>query len=212
MCFFDIHTHLVSDDMTCSVWSQNVLSLPVPLAAKHVSVGIHPWFLSEENTEAQLQKLRELLDDSRVVAIGEVGLDKLRGPAVDIQTTVFRQAIGLAEELGLPMVIHCVRAYPELLQLKKEQHPRQPWVIHGFRGKDTVAKELLKHGCWLSFGEKFQEEALRNVPLDKLLVETDESEVSIENIYRHVAEVRGIALDELVMAVKKNVQEVFFKC
>ena len=77
MCFFDIHTHLVSDDMTCSVWSQNVLSLPVPLAAKHVSVGIHPWFLSEENAEAQLQKLRELLDDSRVVAIGEVGLDKL---------------------------------------------------------------------------------------------------------------------------------------
>ena len=151
------------------------------------------------------------MQDDRVVALGEAGLDRLRGCPLDIQISVFRREVALAEEYGLPMVIHCVRAINELIQLKKELRPRQPWIIHGFRGKEGVVLDLLRHNCYLSFGARFQEEAVRAVPLERLFIETDEAPESIGDVCRSIAQVRGVSPEELAEAVNKNVREVFFK-
>jgi TatD DNase family protein len=179
--------------------------------AIHLSVGIHPWFLTEGNVDQLLAALHQSLEDERVVALGEAGLDKLRGETMTIQTAVFRQEVALSEKLGLPMIIHCVKAYNELAQLKKELQPHQPWIIHGFRGKKNVAVNLLRQGFYLSFGARFQEEAVRSVPLERMFVETDESPESIEEICCRIAEAKGVTPEELVEAINKNVSKVFFK-
>ena len=212
MTYFDVHTHHLP--VICS--DQTIVSFSIPYEnidknATRISVGIHPWHLTEDNAETSLQALRMTLADKRVVAIGEAGLDRIHGCSLSTQPTIFRQEIALSEEYHLPMIIHCVHAFNELLQLKKEIHPSQPWIIHGFRGKPNMAKELIKHGCYISIGSKFQNESLHVIPLERMFIETDEAPENITEIYRHIAETKGISVEELVEAINKNVQEVFFK-
>lgn len=208
---FDIHTHHIPLHPSQAIVSTDVLSLPIDGRVVHASIGIHPWALREEHADTQWKALQSSIESTRIVAIGEAGLDKLKGPSIELQTAIFQQEIALAEAQSLPMVIHCVRAFNELIQIKKESKPKQPWIIHGFRGKPSIVRELLKHGCWLSFGSLFQEESVRITPLDRLFIETDESEESITDIYRRIAQTRGISPHELTEAIKKNVREVFFK-
>ena len=211
MFYFDVHTHSVGRFPASEIVSLNVDSGFIASEIIYASVGIHPWFLSEMEEDEQWNHLLELVKDKRVIALGEVGLDKLKGPSLEFQKSVFRKEIALSEEMGLPLVIHCVRAFNELLQLRKELKPEQPWIIHGFRGKKEVAEMLLKAGCFLSFGSSFQETALSAVPLNRLFIETDDTAEKIEGLYQRIATVRGEALEELAQGVKKNVKEVFFK-
>ncbi len=208
---FDIHTHLVAPCQEQAIASFSVGTESIGEKVVYASVGIHPWYLAEPDADRLLKLLEQQLQDDRVVALGEAGLDRLRGCSLDVQISVFRREVALAEEYGLPMVIHCVKAFNELIQQKKELRPRQPWIIHGFRGKEHVALDLLRHDCYLSFGARFQEEAVRAVPLERLFIETDESPESIEEICRRIAKARGVSPEELAEAVNKNVRAVFFK-
>ena len=211
MTCFDIHTHHLPLHPERSIVSYAVGSDRPEERADYLSVGIHPWYLDEQDAGTSLESLRQALQDDRVVALGEAGLDRLRGCPPDVQISVFRHEVALAEEYHLPMIIHCVRAFNELLQLKKELCPGQPWIIHGFRGKESLAAELVRHGCYVSFGAKFWVGAVCTVPLDRLFVETDEAGESIADICSRIAQARGISSEELAEAVNKNVREVFFK-
>ena len=208
MDFFNIHTHIAKHPAN-EILSADVSSFSAIGKNEFLSVGIHPWYL--DDAENQLDLLRKAIENKQVVAIGESGLDKLKGPSMDLQTTVFKKQIALSEKYHLPMIIHCVKAYNELIQIKKSTHPHQPWIIHGFRGKEALAKECILHGFHLSFGAYYQEDALRVVPIEKLFVETDESDMTIEEIYLRIAHTRGIELEELTESIKKNVERVFFK-
>ena len=208
--FFNIHTHTSLHPKT------EILSLApeqhsADIHMEYASVGIHPWHLTLENSESQWEALRQSVKDKRIIAIGECGLDKLQGPSLELQTSLFKQEATLAEECSLPLIIHCVKAFNELIQLKKEIPPRQPWIIHGFRGKLPLAADCIRHGFYLSIGSRFQADALKAIPLDHLFIETDESEESIGSIYQRIAETKGISLQELTEAINKNVREVFFK-
>ena len=208
--FFNIHTH-VSVHPESEILSLAPEELSTDNRSFYASVGIHPWTLTEENADIQWKALRESIKDKRIVAIGECGLDKLKGPSMELQTAVFKQEAALAEDSSLPLIIHCVKAFNELIQLKKEISPCQPWIIHGFRGKLPLALDCIRHGFYLSIGSHFQENTLKAIPLDRLFIETDESEESIESIYQRIAETKGISQQELLEAINKNVREVFFK-
>ena len=208
---FDIHTHRVVPCQEQAIVSYSVGTESIGEKVVFASVGIHPWYLMESDANRLLKQLEQQLQDDRVVALGEAGLDRLRGCPLDVQISVFRHEVALAEEYRLPMVIHCVRAFNELIQLKKELHPQQPWIIHGYRGKESGVAELLRHGCYLSFGAKFQPEAVRAVPLHRLFIETDEADESIDEIGLRIAGIKGISTEELAEAIHKNVREVFFK-
>ena len=208
--FFNIHTH-VSIHPESEILSLAPEELSTDNRSFYASVGIHPWTLTEENADIQWKALCESIKDKRIVAIGECGLDKLKGPSMELQTAVFKQEAALAEDSSLPLIIHCVKAFNELVQLKKEISPRQSWIIHGFRGKLPLALDCIRHGFYLSIGSHFQENTLKTIPLDRLFIETDESEESIGSIYQRVAETKGISQQELLEAINKNVREVFFK-
>lgn len=205
-----------SDDMiSCRVpksMSSSIASPEQPVSSPlYLSVGIHPWYLTEENFSVQWDALLAALHDKRVVAIGEAGLDKHAAVSFDWQCAVFRKVIALADEQNLPLIIHAVKASNEIVCLKKELNPRNPWIIHGFRGKKELAQTYLRQGIYLSFGEKYQEEALRATPLERLLLETDESPVDIRLLYDRAAKILEIPEADLRKKVAENINKLFFR-
>jgi TatD DNase family protein len=161
------------------------------------SAGLHPWYIGVD-WEEQLRILGEIAGKKRVMLIGEAGLDKLCKTDFALQQTVFLRQIELAEEVQKPLIIHCVKAWPELIAIRKKVLPSVPWIIHGFRGKPELARQLLELDFYLSYGEKFNAESVRITPLDRLCTETDESRLSIEEICFRIAEVKGISVEELI--------------
>lgn len=164
------------------------------------SCGIHPWELTE-TAGSRLEQLESLLADSRIVAVGECGLDKLRGGDMESQQSVFAAQIAMSEEFRKPLIIHCVRAHAELLALKRRFNPSQPWILHGFRGKETQARELLSKGFYLSFGERFDRMALMAVPDDRFLLETDCSMLTAR-------EIGSMQREDAVEASKENLRRI----
>ena len=165
-----------------------------------VSNGIHPWAI-DEGWRTLFAAYAENAEN--LLFIGESGIDKLRGPSVEIQCEVFEEHIRLSESLSKPLVVHCVRAMQEVLEVHRTMKPCQPWIIHGFRGKLVEAQQLLRAGLHLSFGLHFNEEVLKSMPMEELFVESDEAD--IETVYDAVAKCLGQPKDVLKKQVNDNV-------
>ncbi len=149
------------------------------------SVGVHPWD-AHAFPDSRLGELERQLQQPQVVAVGETGLDA-RHPGMERQLQLFERHIQLAEAFGKPLVIHCVGAWHHLLRLRRE-HPGGPaWIVHGFRGKPALARQLLDAGMFLSFGERFNPASVAITPADRLLVETDTSTLPIAAIAARLA-------------------------
>ena len=102
---------------------------------------------------------------------------------MEVQESVFSEQVALSEQVGKPLIIHCVKALDRLLLLRKELKPKQQWMLHGFRGKPQQLRSLLDAGFFVSFGFQHNEESLRICPIDRRLLETDDDGVhSIEEI------------------------------
>lgn len=158
------------------------------------SVGLHPWDMplySADNLRIKDEIWVELVAAAAspyAVAIGECGIDLTHGGLLASQMLAFRKQALLAERLKKPLIIHAVKAHDIITGMKKDLAPEQPWIIHGFRNKPTIAEIYLKAGCWLSFGEKFSPESLDITPSDRLLAETDESTLPIDSIIMRLEE------------------------
>lgn len=174
------------------------------------SAGIHPWELTEHNAAQQFDLLQKQIVKKQFVAVGEAGLDKLAIAPMELQVAMFKKQVELSEELRLPLVIHCVKAMDELLAVKKEYRPAQPWIWHGFRGKPEQAEQLLKQGLYLSFGVYYPDDTMKIVPPERLFLETDDSPVDIEELLHRAAGVRGVEAEVLRETIRKNIQNVFF--
>lgn len=199
MKFIDIHTHNKSKETAYTIFNCN--GEPIDGC---VSVGIHPWNV-DESWKERFQTIKELAKAPNVIAIGECGIDRVHpGAAPELQTEVFRAHIALSEELGKPLIIHCVKAYDNIIALHKGHKPTQAWIIHGFRGKPQQAEQLTRAGLYLSFGEHFNVESAKVIPADKLFIESDESSLPINGIYNSIAEARSISLEELIQQIETN--------
>lgn len=170
-----------------------------PVEGQLYSVGIHPWDAAAATAEA-LDRLEAIGSQPQVVAIGETGADALKGAPMFQQLLAFKAQIQISERLRKPLVIHDVRAHDIIIGLYKELRPTQPWIMHGFRGKPSVATMLLQAageqgGIYFSIGEKFNADTLKTLPGALLLAETDESALSIEEIISAQATAAGLATD-----------------
>ena len=197
--FVDIHTHSVPDADSAAIQNLTFAEAGKVFASAQnglFSVGFHPWFASEFSEKSMLQ-LEKWASDDRLALIGECGLDKNSKVPLQEQIDVFQQQIRLSEKIQKPLIIHCVGCFNELFDLKKTIKPQQHWIIHGFRGKPQLAAQALKAGCYLSFGEHFNPESVRLTPIDKLLVETDESSLPIEELYNPIAILKEIETSKL---------------
>lgn len=137
--------------------------------------GIHPWWTEKRaEIEKMLHNMPQLLSHKQVIAVGECGLDALRGAPLTEQTDVFKAQIAMAEAAQLPVTLHVVRCFDRILQLHKLLHPTTQWTVHGFRGKPTLAQQLLHAGINLSFGLRRNEESWQITPPHRRYVESDE--------------------------------------
>lgn len=215
----DIHTHhrsAVPGESILNVEPFRFASLSehpeAPFAAPdgYYSVGIHPWRAAETGPE-EWACLEEAAGHPAVAAIGEAGLDKLISTAPALQKEVFVKQILLSESVGKPLVIHCVKAFNELIELKKKYRPRMPWVVHGFRNNLNIARQLMREDIYFSLGEKYQGDVLHAVPLDRFLTETDESTMDIRTIVGRMAEEKGMEASSLCDRIDENARKIFFR-
>ena len=178
------------------------------------SLGIHPWFLNETNISPLLSVVKEMAAGDTLIAIGEAGFDKLRGPSPEIQRKAFEEQAGIAEAVKKPLFIHCVRSWDELLQSHKRVKPLMPWIIHGFRGKKELAAQLISRNMYISFWFDFvirpeSSELIRSLPSERIFLETDGSDADIKEIYSKVAQDIGISMEELKSIILSNFNRVF---
>lgn len=221
--FLDIHTHSLSSDANIKkVFNLDITASTLGKDLEHffgdsesVSVGIHPWSVSEESFFEQIEVLEFLAADSRVKAIGEIGLDKLKGPNLKLQEEVFLKQIRIAETVRKPIVIHCVKCFNELIAIKKVLRPKVPMIIHGFNRKADLASELAAKGFFLSFGNALIDSelvraALKITPLSQVFFETDNDKVlTVSKVYSLASEVLNIEMEELKDKIYQNYLELY---
>jgi TatD DNase family protein len=214
--YIDIHVH--GGSPTSGIFILESLmaheeKLPVDIPGVGYTYGIHPWFLNEENHKQLISSVENAVIQPEIIAIGEAGFDRLRGPSPGLQRRVFEEQIIISERILKPVVIHCVRAWEELLAVHKKIKPKMPWLIHGFRGNVELADQLLTKGMFLSFWFEFilrpeSRNLLRHLPADRIFLETDGADVDIRSIYNKVSTDLDISVDELKSIILKN----FNKC
>ena len=209
MDLLDIHTHHFGQNPKQAIFSCNPQEFS-PQKGHYYSVGYHPWYLTPDGNE-DWSKLTKIATHPQVLAIGEAGLDKIREVDFQLQENAFEKQIFIALLARKPLIIHAVKSYNEVILLKKAIKPDNPWIVHGFRGKKELATQLTDHGIYLSFGEKYQEEALLSIPVDKLFLETDDSEIDIHQLYKSVASFLSLPVEKLIAQVQQNITNVFFK-
>lgn len=215
--FIDIHTHgLTTSEGAFTV--ENIMAHESAnlrnLKTQAFTAGIHPWYLQENSKREQLDFIRKTSRNPDLIAIGEAGFDKLRGASMELQRSAFEEQVYIAEEVKKPVVIHCVRAWDELLSSHKNLKPKNTWLVHGFRGKKELASQLLSKGMyispWFEFALRSESASLlRFMPRDRIFLETDGADVSIGDIYRKVASDLTMDLEELKRKIFENFMTLF---
>lgn len=202
----DIHTHHAAPQ------PQGVVNLAAPsdarLPGQLYSAGIHPWATGQELRPGELDALFAAARRPEVVAIGEAGIDTVKGGPIFRQINIFRRQAMLAEEVRKPLIVHNVKAHETVLGIFSELRPTVPWIIHGFRYKPSVARMFTDKGIYLSFGERFNTAALCAVPHELLLAETDESPLTISEIISGLSAAADAELTPLIAENCRRVLEI----
>lgn len=249
---FDSHAHYddnaFENDLTDTVWqmktngvvgiinggvnyesSAKIVELSKQFDIFYSAVGVHPEDLYS-GEKFSPDKLLNLVRDPKTVAIGEIGLDYHwdTHPA-DFQKVWFEDQLDFAKQVDLPVIIHDREAHGDTLEILKKHKPKG--VLHCFSGSNEMAKEILKLGMYIGVGgvvtfknARKTVEVVKELPLDRLLLETDAPYLSPEPfrgkrcksdlIYftaRRIAEIKEIAVEEVLKASMENIKTLFNK-
>ncbi len=188
--------------------------IPEDIPGIAFTCGIHPWYLDESNHDTFLASIVKIAADPLIIAVGEAGFDKIKGPSMDLQRKTFEEQVIIAEELKKPVIIHCVRSWDELLRAHKRLKPGMNWLVHGFRGNKDLAMQLISKGMYISFWFDFilkpgSSELVRSLPNERIFLETDGADVDIRDIYKKVSDDLGIPIEKLKKILYSNFIEFF---
>ena len=180
------------------------------------SIGIHPWYINESRVEADLKIIEEKLQSKNCLALGECGLDKRIEIPFETQIEIFEKQIELAQKYNKPLILHCVSAYKDMIEIKKRLQISVPMIIHGFSKNIEVSKSLLNNGFYLSFGKYLVrnpelEEVFRQVPNNRFFLETDTIEESLAEVYALASKYKNTSIENLKDIVANNFNQVFKK-
>lgn len=167
----DAHTHQA--DSTVGIISVEPRRFD-PAPGLRYSVGIHPWS-TEHVGDDDFRLLEAAARHPQVVAIGECGIDRLRGADVDRQRIIFERHVALSERLRKPLIVHEVKASDIILAVHARLKPDCHWMRHGARFGIRQAEQYVRHGIYLGFGAIRNEQTLQSVPRQLILLETDDT-------------------------------------
>ena len=151
MNLFDCHTHKL-DVFGISNIKFNSDHFP----ANTFSTGLHPWDVSKEISLEEISSyLKKCHGLKNFAAVGEVGLDKMKGETLAVQEEYFRFQIKLAIRFKKPVIIHCVRAYEQCLSILKNEGVSTPVIFHDFNASFEIYQKLTQQGYYISLGKNF---------------------------------------------------------
>jgi TatD DNase family protein len=200
LTYIDIHTH--SAKVSGGIKILNIFPEEEALDNTYFSCGIHPWYISD-NYKTQIEKLSNKLLHPNILAIGECGIDKIKGPDISLQKQVFIAQLILSKKYNLPLIIHCVRAFDEILELLNTHNITQPVIFHGYNNKLNTAQKIIKNNYFISLGKHLliedsnAQQVLKNIPVNHIFFETDDADISIETIYQKSAQILNIDVESL---------------
>lgn len=196
----------------------------------YASCGISPNDL-EEYQEKDIQTIKEWAKHPKVVAIGEIGLDYYWSKEnKELQKEIFIKQIEVANQVGLPIIIHTREAVADTIDILKNQvNAIKHGVFHCCPLNPELIKEALKLGFYISFAgpitfknAKHAEEAIQLVPNEKILIETDSpylapepyrgtrnDSIKMKETAKKVAQVKGISLEEVAILTSQNAKKLF---
>ncbi len=205
MKFLNLHTHQVEPENGIFNLTPD-FEIPV---SGYFSAGLHPWFLKED-WRGNLEKLKEIANNPRCLAIGESGFDRLKGPEISVQKEAFRAQAELAATLGIPLILHCVKGHDLLLEFLKSSNNTPNIIWHGFNQNSKLALQLLDFTVSFSFGKALlipdsnAAHWLKSCPLDRIFLETDDSGLDIYSIYQAASLLLQLSEEDLGNLVKEN--------
>lgn len=215
MWFINVGENIETSNSSIELASQN--------DGVFATVGIHPHNAGRFCVDV----LQELATKSKVVAIGECGMDTVRSKTFkNEQEETFVKQVKLAQELDKPLMIHCREAHDEVLDILKS-FPDVRANIHFFSGSWRQAKKYLDLGCSLSFTgvitfARQYDEIIEKIPMDRLMVETDAPFVApvpyrgqrceplyVEKVVKRIAQIRKMSFDEVAERTTQNAIKFF---
>jgi TatD DNase family protein len=211
--FIDFHTHQKVFGSEVFAIQNVMVEKDDFLSKKYFSIGIHPMFINLQSIENQYFTIEKTLNQKNCLSLGEIGLDKRSEVSIDEQIKIFSQQIKIAEQKEKPIVIHCVKAFSELISVKKNLKPKVPLVVHGFNNNENIFNSLLENGFYFSFGKAILEKSnasrlILKTPIEKLFLETDDTEIPIEKIYSTAAQLLAVEQDFLRNQILQNCQNI----
>jgi TatD DNase family protein len=211
--FLDFHTHKTRHIDREDVMEIISLDLGQEREKKYFTVGLHPWWADKVVTAEQKDTFSILLSDPSCLAMGEVGLDKLKGPSISEQMDVLRSQLEIAQSMKKPVIIHCVRAFDQLIKIKKEFPSIRKWCVHGYGRHTILAKQLIDQGFYLSLMPNITAKykaLFESLPSDKLFLETDSmADINILDIYQKISALTGISMTDLCTQMNSNARDFF---
>jgi TatD DNase family protein len=209
--FINIHTHSQIYDAQIELVN---LFIEKGDRTNNYSYGLHPWYI-DEHYENDLRRLNDIAKEKRCLAIGECGLDKLSKVDFELQEKVFIEHIRIANELNKPLIIHCVKAFNELINCLNLNDNTVPVIIHGFNNNENIARILTNEGYYFSFGkallgyESNAAKAIKAVGRKRFFLETDDTDLSIKYVYLKAAELLGVNEEIIQAQIEDNFKNVF---
>jgi len=232
----------------------------------YAAVGLHPSHILEgkkvptqgrnpersreerEYEELDEKKYMKLLENEKVVAVGEIGLEygeNITDEKKEKQKEVLFRQLEMAQQMGKPVIFHCRKAYDDLIELLDmfnlgcascphacpsvvgEETPQLKGVVHCFMGRLSQAKKIIEMGLTLSFNglvtyARDYDKVIKEIPLDKILLETDcpylspepdrdkrNEPINVKRVAEKIAEIKGIKFEEVAKQTTKNAKELF---
>lgn len=214
--FIDFHTHRLRQNHRNDVQEIVSIHLGKECERHFYTVGKHPWWTNEVLSPSEIEQFKQHFEHKNCLAMGEMGLDKLKGVEINQQIDILNSQLDLAAEFNLPVIIHCVRAYHHIQQIKKQYPSIKKWCIHGYPRHFELANQLINQGFYLSImpvrtvTETYRNLIL-NLPLNRFFLETDSMpNADIVQIYEQVADILLMSIEELKKQMAQNVNEFFY--
>lgn len=213
----DIHSHTRNQQENFTIYSlaeSETTTEQIPNC--FYSYGIHPWDINLETIDTRIETLKNLASKGQIIAVGECGLDRLKGPNINLQLKIFLDQIEVANDFRLPVIIHNVKSTSDLIGLMKKGTNKTPWILHGFSGNLEEAKKIINHGGFLSFGKKLltttkTRQLFKHVEITKVFLETDASNLTISDIYHAATSIKKLELEEMKSILRSNFYKIFNK-
>lgn len=179
-----------------------------------VSAGLHPWKIGKCNHLHTLDTLTDWCANKSISAIGEIGVDHCTDIPLDMQKELFSIQLQLAQTYGMPVIIHCVKAYSDIAQVLNQTKPTMPIIFHSYSGSLTTAQQLMRHNVFFSFGKKLTvnrnvQNTFLQIPYERIFLETDTDTTPIANIYNFASQLASTSTDVLEQVIFNNLNSIF---